>query len=229
MKKIVVHYMLTILVICLATSFSFSQENLIRGSVTTFDSIAIANAQVIVKSSGKIVRTDSLGNFTIRCKIPDVVKIKAKGFSSRRVKLDKKIRILLVNLILKPGSGNEELAIGYGHVKDKNKLSSVSSAHIRNSENLYFLNMRQLLSVKFPDLMVQDNGEVYIRGVKTFGSVGYNGALIVVDGVMGRSLDAVNPNDVKSISILKGADAAIYGNRGANGVVIIETKSGGEE
>ncbi len=72
------------------------------------------------------------------------------------------------------------------------------------------------------------NGEVIVRGNETFGAG--NGALVVIDGVArGYSIAGIPPYTVKSITILKDASAAAYGSQGANGVVLIETKRGGDK
>jgi len=73
------------------------------------------------------------------------------------------------------------------------------------------------------------NGEIVIRGTKSF--YGSSEALIVVDGVITdrRTLDMISPVDVKSVDVIKDGASAVYGSRGANGVIIIETKKGGEE
>ena len=89
-----------------------------------------------------------------------------------------------------------------------------------------YQNMSALLSGRFPGVQVQNNGDVVIRGVNSFNLD--NAALIVVDGIAAHKseLKSLAPGNVSSITILKGASASIYGSRGANGVVLIEMKTG---
>ena len=85
--------------------------------------------------------------------------------------------------------------------------------------------MFELIRGRFPSVQVINN-EIIIRGQNSlFGS---NAALVIIDGssVESSALYSISPNDVKSINIIKDSGAAIYGARGANGVVIIETKTG---
>lgn len=88
--------------------------------------------------------------------------------------------------------------------------------------------MYELIRGRFPGVDVQ-NGAIVMRGSKTF--QGSDEALIVLDGVIADSdiLRTLSPIDVKSINVIKDGSAAVYGSRGANGVVIIETKKGGDE
>lgn len=229
MKKIVVDVMLIMTIICFATTFSYSQENSVTGLVTTFDSIPVTNAVVKVKSSNEVVHTDSLGNFTIRCKPSDVVKISARGFSTKRVKLHKKVSILLVNLILKSQPKGENVNIGYGHVRDQDKLSAISSLSDKHSEFSSYSNMFDLIRGRFAGVQVTSDGEIIVRGIKSLNAS--SAALIVVDGTVVDPgyLYNLSPQIVKRIDILKDAAAAVYGSRGANGVVLIETKKGGDD
>jgi len=88
--------------------------------------------------------------------------------------------------------------------------------------------MYDLLISQFAGVQIT-NGEIIIRGNRSF--QGSSAALIVVDGVISDTdiLRTISPIDVKSISVIKDGSSAIYGSRGANGVLIIETRKGGDE
>jgi len=92
-----------------------------------------------------------------------------------------------------------------------------------------YTDMYELIRGRFAGVQVQSNGDIIIRGVNSFNSS--SSALIVIDGVPSNSgiLSSLPPIQVKNISVLKDGGAAIYGTRGANGVVIIETKKGGDQ
>lgn len=202
-----------------------AQDRTIMGRVTTFDSITVTNAVVKVKSSGEEVRTDSTGNFSVRIAKTDMLHVSAGGFFNQKVKLDEKAKVILVNLRLRPGEENREIAVGYGHVKDVDKLYAVSSLNQNDMNFSYYNNIYELIQGRFPGVQVV-NGEIIIRGVSSINSS--SAALLVVDGVVvGESTFAsLVPSDIASINVLKDASSAIYGSRGANGVVIVETRRG---
>ena len=205
-----------------------SQEKLMYGRVFTFDSIPLINASVKVKSTKQVVTTDTLGNFYVTCLPDDVLMVSANGFISDKVKLKPNTKLALVNLKLKPGEKNREIAIGYGHVKDSDKLNAVSNLNSDDMDFSQYSNMIDLIRGRFPGVQVV-NGEIVIRGLNSINSG--TSALIVVDGVTSNSsiLKSIPPVQVKSINIIKDGSAAIYGSRGANGVVLIETKKGADK
>ena len=86
--------------------------------------------------------------------------------------------------------------------------------------------MHDLMRGRFAGVKIESNGDIIIRGVNSFNLS--SAALIVVDGVQvdGSIMSTLAPSQVKSINVIKDGSAAIYGSRGANGVVLIETKKG---
>ncbi len=211
------------------TSISgFAQDRVVSGRVFTFDSIPLVNANVLVKSTKQEVSTDTLGNFYVPCNFEDVLKFSARGFTTEKIKLDSVNRIVVVNLKLKPGEKNREIAIGYGYVKDADKLNAVANLNSGDMDFSQYSNMFDLIRGRFAGVQIS-NGEIIIRGVNSINSS--SAALIVVDGVpsSGNVLSSIPPIQVKSINIIKDGSSAIYGSRGANGVVLIETKKGGDK
>ncbi|WP_372652530.1 TonB-dependent receptor plug domain-containing protein [Draconibacterium sp.] len=211
---------------CVVTVNSFAQERFIQGIVTTFDSITIVGAEVMVKSSKEIVKTDSLGQFKVKVDGSDKLKVSAKGFINQNVKLDEKIKLVAVNLKLKAGEKAREYAIGYGYVKDGEKLNALAQMTSDDVDFSQYTNMYDLMRGRFAGVQVQSNGDIIIRGVNSINLS--SAALIVVDGVQvdGSVMSTLVPSQVRSINIIKDGSAAIYGSRGANGVVVIETKKG---
>ena len=210
-----------------STIYSFSQERVVHGIVTALDSISVINAQVRVKSSKQTVLTDTLGRFSVTCSAKDVLKVSASGFFPQRVKLEEKIRFAAINLRLKPGEKNFEYAVGYGHISEKDRTIAVARLNTQNMDSHQYNNIYDMIRGRFAGVYVSGN-EIIIRGPNSL--MGSSSALIVIDGVITDSsnLSTVNPSQVKSIDIIKDGGAAIYGSRGANGVVIIETKKGSE-
>ena len=205
----------------------FAQDKVMSGRVYTFDSIPLIGANVMAKSTKQVVTTDTLGNFYISCNADDVLKVSANGFTSEKVKLKPQIKLVIVNLKLKPGEKNREIAIGYGHVKDADRLNAVANLNSDDMDFSMYSNMYELIQKQFTKVQIV-NGEIIIRGVNSINSS--SAALIVLDGVPsdGSILNSIPPVQVKSINIIKDGSSAIYGSRGANGVVLIETKKGGD-
>ncbi len=211
----------------LIASTGFSQERIIHGQVFTFDSIPLVNAQIKVKSTKQIIQSDTLGRFSVGCSKEDLLIVSAAGFNREKVKLNEKIKFCIINLNLKPGEKNREIAIGYGHVRDKDKLNAVANLNNDDLDFSQYSNIFELIRGRFPGVQIV-NGEIIIRGINSINSS--SAALIVVDGVPSDNsvLYSIPPVQVKSINIIKDGSSAIYGSRGSNGVVLIETKRGGD-
>ena len=210
-------------------SISYSQERTLTGFVTTLEKIAVVNAEVKVLSNKVTVLTDTVGNFKVSCLLNDKIKISAKGFNSQKVKIDEKTKEVFINLTFKTGKKNIDVAVGYGHIKEKDKSYAISN--ISNNDTFEFSKYSNILQhiVNSSPSIVMGGGGIIIRGSNSL--LGSNAALIMVDGIAVNSseLYTLSPSDVKSVDILKGGSAAIYGSRGANGVVVITTKRGGDE
>lgn len=202
-----------------------AQDRILHGRVFTFDSIPLIGAEVVVKSTKQIVKTDTMGNFSVGCSMDDQLKVLAKGFYSEKFDIDEKVKIAIINLKLKPGEKNREIAIGYGYVLDSDKLNAIATLNNKDLDFSQYSNMYELIRGRFAGVQIS-NGEVIIRGVNSINSG--TGALIILDGtpVDNSILRTLPPVQVKSINVIKDGSAAIYGSRGANGVVIIESKKG---
>lgn len=225
MKKWV--HILPVFYLLFTISFDgFSQERIIQGRVFTFDSIPLVNASVEVKSTRQTVKTDTLGFFSVVCNPDDNLKVSARGFSTEKFELKSSYKFAVINLKLKPGVRNREIAIGYGHVLDSEKLNAVSSFDNTDMDFSMYSNMYELIRGRFAGVQIVNN-EIIIRGVNSINSS--SAALIVLDGVPvdNSILSSLPPIQVKSVNIIKDASAAIYGSRGSNGVVLIETKKAG--
>ena len=208
------------------SSISYSQERTVTGFVTTLESIAVVNAEVEVLSSKATVLTDSVGKFEVSCLINDKIKISAKGFKTQKVKIDEKTKEAYINLTFKPAEKNVELAVGYGYIKEEDKSYAISSIR-NNDKNKFYMysNMIDVIVNSSTSVEYRDGG-FKIRGESSL--LGSNNALIIIDGREAdiSQLNALPPIEVKSVDILKGAASSIYGSRGANGVIIIITKTG---
>ena len=211
-----------ILISILTAITGFAQDRIIHGQIFTFDSIPLIDASIVVKSTKQEVRSDTTGRFSVGCNTEDVLTVSAEGFYKQKVKFDEKAKVVVINLKLKPGDRNKEVAIGYGHVANGDLPFSVSSMNNNDTDFSQYANMYDLIQGKLPGVKVY-NGEIIIRGT---GSTNNDAALIVVDGLISDNsiLGTLPTSQVKNISVIKDGGAAIYGSRGANGVVLIETK-----
>ena len=225
-------YKKIILIFIITSSFLLTynlsaQEKVVSGLITTFDSIPLNGAEIQVKSTKIVVLSDTLGRFSVVCNSEDKLKITANGFYNQNVKITKEIKLAAINLKLKPGAKSREYAIGYGHVLDKDKLNAVANLNNKDVDFSQYSNMYDLIRGRFANVQIANN-EIIIRGVNSINSS--SAALIIIDGVPTNYsvLNAISPTHVKSISVIKDGSAAIYGSRGSNGVLIIETKRGGD-
>lgn len=214
-----------VLILQILSFHSFSQIKTIMGKVTTLGDVPLIGAEITVKSTGTTFYTDSTGVFKAQSDWDDKLKIKAEGFVTENVKITEKIRVVAVNLKPKANNMNREYDIGYGKVSEANRSNAVSALDNDETDFTRYKDMFELIRSNFAGVQIQ-NGEILVRGAASFNSS--SAALIVVDGVISDSdiLRQIRPINVKSINIIKDGSTAVYGARGANGVVIIETKKG---
>lgn len=227
MKKLLIHLFLSSFFVFNSAFLVQGQEKVIEGMVTTFDSIPLIGASIKVRSTKALVISDTLGMFTVKCAPEDKLKVTARGFAGKKVKIEKKIRYVLVNLKLMPGPENRELAIGYGHVKDADKLYAISGVNENDIDFSRYSDIHQLLNERFSSsVQIRNDGRIIIRNSPTFSDS--DAALLIVDGRQVDEFDFANMNtaDIASINVLKDASGSVYGSRGGNGVVIVVTKRG---
>lgn len=116
--------------------------------------------------------------------------------------------------------------IGYGQAKNESLPYAVSTLEMKEVDKTSYTTIYDYLEGRVPGVQVVKTGtataSVYIRGVSTIN--GSPDPLFVVDGVTVSDISYINPRDVKSVTVLKDASAAIYGVNGANGVIVIKLK-----
>ena len=212
----------------LGSTMLYAQDHPVHGMVHAFENIPINGAEIKVKSTKQIVKTDSLGKFFVVCNAKDKFTISANGFKNQNVSINKKIKVVAVNLQIKSGKKNIDHAIGYGHISEKNRSSATGSIQMKEDNYSRYNDIYDLLRGQFAGVEVKQ-GAIIIRGTTSYQLS--NAALIVVDGVIvGYDiLSTIRPIDVKSVHVIKDGSAAVYGSRGANGVLIIETRNGSDD
>lgn len=124
----------------------------------------------------------------------------------------------LLNFTPETPDGERDIDIGYGSIKKKNLTTDVGYIDGQKDENASYTNIYEMIQGKVPGVQVTGN-KITIRGINSINSG--TDPLFVVDGVVVNSIDNISPRQVKSITVLKGSDAAIYGSRGAGGVILI--------
>lgn len=208
----------------------FAQEEItVRGKVTTNSKFPLVNATVEVKSSGQEFLTDSLGYFTLTCKPNDKLIVSANGFMKKRIKNIMEGDEIVVNMKLKPEEGALELAIGNnGHIRaqDRHEMNKINNKDVDFS---VYHSIYDAIRGRVSGLHLIGD-DIYLRGNTSISS-GNNAALLVVDGVIVSKMvfSSIPTSDIKSIKVLKGSAASIYGSKGGNGVVEVYTKRGFRE
>jgi len=224
MKRI---FLIAFLVLLFTSAFSFAQTRVVYGKLTAFNKYPLQNVEVIAKKTRSAVQSDSLGRFSIVAREKDVIKIKPKAFKPVNRRINKETDSLQINLIFVDSPANRKLATGYGYIDERDLTFAMSHLEHENNEFCNYTNIFDLIVGRFPGVTVDrtgTGGSVIIRGKNSFYLS--SEALYVVDGMITSDIDWIVPCEVKSIDILKDGMAAIYGARGANGVVVIETKRG---
>jgi hypothetical protein len=157
----------------------------------------------------------------------DMLTFNANGFEKSQRKVNKDADPLEVNMILKEGKKNEEIAIAYGHIRKEDLTYAVSHYSDLNNDFAKYTSMEQLLQTELVGAQVVNQGglKVFLRGAESTSIGGFDhSALFVLDGVPTDRVDHLNPKDVKTITLLKGSEANLYGSRSSHGAVLIETK-----
>jgi TonB-dependent starch-binding outer membrane protein SusC len=212
---------------------SFAQTKVVKGKVTDETGSAVPGVSVIPKGARQGTQTDNQGIFTlsVSSSINELL-LSSVGYASQTVSIAGKDNIT-VSLKRGVSTGEEVVVIGYQSVKRKNLLASVSSVSARDIKDIPINSAAEALNGRLagvtastsegsPDAQIN----VRVRGGMSISQD--NSPLYIIDGVQVESgLSAVAPQDIQTIDVLKDAAAtAIYGARGANGVIVITTKGG---
>lgn len=210
-----------------------SAQKTVRGSVTDESGSPLAGVAVVADLDGKKTgtATDVDGNYSIEVPGGAVLEFSFMGFLEETVSPEGQA---VVNVALKPDRKllEESVVIGYGTVKKKDILGSVSTVREQALEDRTSGNVIESMRGLTSGMKITSSGQpgsnasIVIRGL---GSLTNNSPLFIVDGNYGGSEVGLNVEDIESIQVLKDASsAAIYGSRAANGVVIITTKKGSQ-
>ena len=203
----------------------------VSGTVSSEDG-PLPGATVVVKGTSNGTTTDFDGNFSIEAGADDVLVVSFVGFATQEVAVGGQDQI---TISLAADNELEEVVVtGYGSQRSKEITSAVVKVDQEEFNRGTINNANQLLQGKVAGLSIYNRGGnpnsagvVRLRGISTVGANVQ--PLVVVDGIIGASLDNVDPADIETINVLKdGSAAAIYGSRGSAGVILVTTKRGAD-
>jgi TonB-linked SusC/RagA family outer membrane protein len=208
---------------------TFSQLT-VKGKITDEKNIPVAGASVQVKNTLRGTFSDADGGFIIIASPSDTLVFSMLGMATQKIPVDGKT-IINVTMLEESKALGEVVVIGYGTVKKSDLTGSVASVKSVDLTKITSLNPEQGLQGKVAGVQVTSTSgapgaipTLRIRGVGTFGN---SSPIFVVDGVILDDISFLNSEDIASMDILKDASAtAIYGSRGANGVILVTTKTG---
>ncbi|MEO2062664.1 MAG: TonB-dependent receptor [Christiangramia sp.] len=224
-------FLLCALMLTLSSVIYAQQTKTVSGVITDANEVPLAGAQVKIIDKDIFSVTDFDGNFSLEnVSVGDVFEVTYLGFASQQVTVSENDNYS-IQLQEDAGQLDEVVVVGYGTQKKRDLTGSIATVDSEEIEKTPTANVMQSLQGKVSGVQIVSAGSpgdsptVRVRGLGTFQDA--TNVLYVVDGVLYDNIDFLNTKDIKSINVLKDASSsAIYGVRAANGVVIIETKSG---
>ena len=210
-----------------------AQQHSISGTVNDVQGSPVIGASVVIKGTTMGTVTDMDGKFQLEAEPSQTIEVSFIGYQTVSLPVGNQTSF---QIIMKEDTEtlDEVVVVGYATQKKVNLTGSVSSVSAKDIRDIPVANTTTLLQGRLPGLVLTQNGaqagndnpEIRIRGVGTFGN---NNPMVLIDGVEGSigQIAEIPSADIESISVLKdAASAAIYGVRAANGVILITTKQG---
>ncbi|HSI76472.1 MAG TPA: TonB-dependent receptor [Lunatimonas sp.] len=208
-----------------------SEDVFVSGQVVDAEGQPLPGVTIIIEGTSMGTVTDINGNYSLNTDEGSVLVFSFVGFESQKITVGN-TDIINVRLVEDGQALDEFVVVGYGEVKKSDLTGAVGSV---NSEDIIRQNpvqaaralQGQVAGVNVNRINSRP-GSDYTIDIRGLQSIGFsNEPLVVIDGVMGGRLNTLNPSDIASMDVLKDASSsAIYGARGANGVIIITTKKG---
>ncbi len=227
-------YLSIVALFLLSNTQLFAQESIISGVISDDDANPLPGVNVFIKGSNVGTATDFDGNYSISVNTGDVLLFSFVGFSSQEVTVGDE-NTIDVSMVTDYANLDEVVITGYGSTRKKDLVSSIAQIKGDALENQPVARVDNMLQGRAAGVnVVSSSGEpgapavIRIRGMSSIN--GNNNPLFVIDGfIVGTdfNLSDLNPNDIESIEVLKDASSlAIYGTRGAAGVILLNTKNG---
>ncbi|MDR2086764.1 MAG: TonB-dependent receptor [Dysgonamonadaceae bacterium] len=232
MKRLIILF-ISLLVVTVASAQQFQ----LTGKVTAIGGEELIGASIFIAGTSAGTFTDLDGNYSLTVKPGDKVTASYLGFQTTTITVGNQ-KVLDIQLMPDQSSLDEVVVVGYGKAKRITMTGSVSAITAREIRNIPTSSVQNALTGKLPGFFSQqrsgqpgkDASDFFIRGVSSLNTDG-NQPLIVVDDIQYSydQLQQININEIESISILKDASTtAIYGIKGANGVLVVKTRRGVE-
>ncbi|MDR1203235.1 MAG: SusC/RagA family TonB-linked outer membrane protein, partial [Tannerellaceae bacterium] len=218
--------------LCLMPLFAFSQTISIKGLVKDATGEPIIGANVVEKGTTNGIITDLDGAFTLNISSNAILSVSFIGYQTKEIPVDGKTSF---NIVLEEDSKMLEdvVVIGYGTARKSDVTGSIASMRGDDLRAVQTGNISSALQGRVAGVDMSQTSskpgasmQIRIRGTRSLNAS--NDPLVVLDGIpFAGSLSDINPNDIKSLDILKDASStAIYGSRGSNGVIMVTTNKG---
>jgi TonB-dependent SusC/RagA subfamily outer membrane receptor len=230
--KFLFFLLLAIIPASLASGQTDSKKITITGTVMDASQYPVQGAEILIDGNKSGVSSNKKGMYKIKVKStvkkigiytlpPAVIQEAVDGRTSINFTLNDSIVKQIYKL--KNAYGEETVNVGYGTQKRKNLTTSVGKIDGRQARFASYTSIFDMIRGELPGVVVSGTS-VRIREASSI--VGGSDPLFIVDGTPVSSIESVEPQSVKSIEVLKGSAASIYGTRGSNGVIIITLKDG---
>ena len=220
------------LLLAFVVQITFAQEKTVTGTVTDDEGLPLPGVNVIVDGTSSGTQSDFDGNYTINVEVGETLTFSYVGFQTQNIQVGDSNTI---DVQMSAGSELEEVIVtGYSSFNRETYNGSISTVKSEDIDLVPIASFDQILQGKAPGLQVsagsgQPGSAARVR-IRGNGSInGSNEPLYIVDGIQIQAGDyaTLNPNDFERVDVLKDANAtALYGSRGANGVIVITTKKG---
>ena len=222
-----------LILVSLCSATLYAQTTTVKGKVVDEKGEPVIGASIKLKSRPQGTVTDISGNFSITVPPGETALVVSYlGYVTQQVPVSKSSNNLRVTLVASANNLNEVVVVGYGTLKREDVTGTVATVDAKTLQEIPASNVFDQLKgrVAGVDVVESTTGPlITIRGNRTIGAApGVDGPLIVLDGQpYYNSIENIDPNDIKSIDILKGASAtAIYGSRASGGVLLITSNRG---
>ena len=218
----------------LSATWLQAQNRTVRGTVLDSSQLPLPGVGVLVEGTTNGTVSGADGSFSLKVPSKDVVLVfSSLGYQSKSVPVPAGQEVVNVTLEDDAMTLEETVVVGYGVQKKVNLTGAITQVESKQLENRSAHNLTTMLQGSVPGLNISTSsgnpgstGSLNIRG---YTSITGGDPLVLIDGIEG-SINRINPQDVASISVIKDASsAAVYGARGAYGVILITTKDGGED
>ncbi|WP_282068695.1 SusC/RagA family TonB-linked outer membrane protein [Olleya namhaensis] len=222
------------LFLAFVVQITFAQDKTVSGVVSDENGMPLPTANVVIKGTSTGTSTDFDGNYSIKAKVGDKLQFSYVGYGNKEVTVQAANKI---NIALEPDNALDEVVIVAAYDIRRTQKTTTSAIQTVSSETISTrpnASLVQTLQGQAAGLNITTNSgqpggdsEINLRGVGSLS--GKTEPLFIMDGIPidQDNFRSLNPNEIASVSVLKDAGAtSIYGNRGANGVIIITTKRG---